>query len=78
MLATIDWDALVTVVWASVLVGVGVTTSYALAILGGLRAIELGRAGRTAEAALYAIVGVAGVLAVIGAVVFGIVVVIQS
>ena len=61
MIASIvDTDALLTVVWASLLAGIGVTAAYGLAILGGMRAIELGRAGRAGEAAIFAMVGVAG------------------
>ena len=73
-LGIIDWDALVTVIWASVAAGVGATAAYGLAILGSARAIELGREGRVGEATLFAIVGVAGVAVVIGAIVFGILV----
>ena len=39
MIATIDWDALLTAVWASVAGGVGVTAAYGFAILGGVRAV---------------------------------------
>jgi hypothetical protein len=74
MLATIDWDALLTAVWASVAGGVGVTAAYGLVILGGVRALDRGRAGRTGGAAVYATVGVLGLLAVLAAIVFGIVV----
>jgi hypothetical protein len=72
--AIIDWDALLTVVWASVAAGVGVTAAYGLAILGATRAVELSRDGRAGEAVLFGIVGVAGALTVIAAIVFGIVV----
>jgi hypothetical protein len=72
--AIIDWDALLTVVWASVAAGVGVTGAYGFAILGATRAVELSRDGRAGEAVLFGIVGVAGALAVIVAIVFGIVV----
>jgi hypothetical protein len=72
--AIIDWDALLTVVWASVAAGVGVTAAYGLAILGAARAVELSRDGRAGEAVLFGIVGVAGGLAVIAAIVVGIVV----
>ena len=72
--AIIDWDALLTVVWASLATGIGVTAAYGFAILGGTRAIDLGRAGRVGEAALYAIVGVLGVGAVCAGIAFGIVV----
>jgi hypothetical protein len=75
MIASIvDTDALVTVVWASFVAGVGVTGAFGFAILGGVRALELGREGRVGEAAILGVVGVLGVATVIAAVVFGIVV----
>jgi hypothetical protein len=73
-LAIVDWDALLTVVWASVVAGVGVTAAFGFAILGATRAVDLSRDGRTGEAALFGVVGVAGVAAVIAAIAFGIVV----
>ena len=76
MIASIvDTDALLTVVWASLLAGIGVTAAYGLAILGGVRAIELGRSGRAGEAAIFALVGVAGAATTIAAIVYGIIVV---
>jgi hypothetical protein len=75
MIASIvDTDALLTVVWASLVAGVGVTAAFGFAILGGVRAHELGREGRVAEAAIFGAVGALGVAAVIAAIVFGIVV----
>jgi hypothetical protein len=74
MLAVIDWDALLTVIWASLLAGIGVTAAYGLAILGATRAVELGRAGRVGEAAVYAVLGAVGLATVLAAIVFGIVV----
>lgn len=74
MIATIDWDALLTVVWASAAAGIGVTVAYGLAILGTTRAVDLGRAGRAGEAAVYALVGLCGGLGVLAAIVFGILV----
>jgi hypothetical protein len=70
----VDWDALLTVVWASVAAGVGVTAAYGLVILGITRAVELGRQGRAAEALLFAVVGAVGIVTVIGAIALGIVV----
>jgi hypothetical protein len=64
----------VTVVWASLLAGIGVTAAYGFAILGGVRALELGRAGRPGEAVIFAVICVLGVATTIGAIVFGIVV----
>jgi hypothetical protein len=74
MLAVVDWDALWTVVWASLVAGIGVTAAFGFAILGGTRAVELGRDGRVAEAALFGAVGVVGLVTVLGAIAFGIVV----
>jgi hypothetical protein len=70
----VDWDALLTVLWASVAAGVGVTAAYGFAILGGTRAVDLGREGRLGEAVLFGVVGAVGIVAVIAAIVFGIVV----
>jgi hypothetical protein len=74
VIATVDWDALWTVVWSSLLAGTGVTAAYGLVILGGTRALERGREGRAGHAAVYAVIGLAGVTIVIAAIVFGIVV----
>ena len=53
MIATIvDWDALLQVIWVSLVAGVGVTAAYGFAILGASRALESGRDGRPAEAAV--------------------------
>jgi hypothetical protein len=70
----VDWDALLTVVWASVAAGVGVTAAYGLVILGTTRAVDLGRQGRAGEALLFAVVGAVGIVTVIGAIALGIVV----
>ena len=70
--ALADWDALRTVVWASLAAGIGATAAYGFAILGAARAMELGREGRIGEAVLFGVVGVAGLLAVIASIGFGI------
>lgn len=73
MIASIvDTEALLTVVWVSLLAGIGVTAAYGFAILGAVRALELGRAGRAGEAAIFGVVGVLGVATTIAAIVFGI------
>ena len=75
MIATVvDWDAILQVIWVSLLSGVGVTAAWAFALLGWTRALEYGRDGRVGEAAIYGVVGVAGLAIVLGAVVFGILV----
>jgi hypothetical protein len=70
----VDWDALLQVIWVSLLAGVGVTAAWGFALLGSTRALEMGRDGRVGEAAIYAVIGVAGFLAVVAAIVFGIVI----
>ncbi len=75
MIATIvEWDALLQVIWVSLLTGVGVTAAYGFALLGLNRALEYGRAGRSGEAALYGVVGAVGFAIVVAAIVFGIVI----
>jgi hypothetical protein len=70
----VDWDALLQVIWVSLVAGVGVTAAWGFALLGSTRALEMGREGRVAEATVYAVVGVAGFVAVVAAIVFGIVI----
>lgn len=74
IVAIIDWGALLTVVWASLVAGIGATAAYGFTILGATRALDLGREGRVGEATVYALIGVAGMAAVVAAIVFGIVV----
>jgi hypothetical protein len=70
----VDWDALLTVVWASVAAGIGVTAAYGFVILGTIRAVDLSREGRVGEAVLFGVVGAVGIVTVFAAIVFGIVV----
>jgi hypothetical protein len=72
--AIVDGGALIEVVWVSVACGLGVTAAYAVAIFGGSRAVELRRDGRAAESAIFAVVGLVAFLAVLAAIVVGIVV----
>ena len=72
--AVVDWDALLQVIWVSLVAGVGVTAAWAFAIVGGTRWVENGRNGRGGAAVVYAGVGVAGFAAVVAAIVFGIVI----
>lgn len=70
----IDWNALLEVLWASLLGGVGVTAAFALAILGATRAVYLRRDGHVLAAGAYGALMVLGTVAVIAAVVFGVLV----
>jgi hypothetical protein len=71
--AIVDTDALLQVIWTSLVAGLGVTAAYGLAIVGGTRALELGRVGRTRKAVAYGVVGAVSAVAVAGAIVAGIV-----
>ena len=70
----IDWDALLNVLWASVLGGVGVTAVFALAILGATRAVYLRRDGHVLAAGAYAALMLIAGVVVVGALVFGVLV----
>lgn len=75
MIATVvDWDAIVQVIWVSLVAGVGVTAAWGVALLGSTRAIETGRDGHLAVAAVYAVMGGLALAVVVGAIVFGIVI----
>ena len=74
MIATVvDTGDLLHVIWVSLVAGIGVTSAFGFAILGGTRAVELGRDKRVGEAVLFGCVAVAGTAVVVGAVVGGIV-----
>ena len=75
MIASIvDTGDLLEVVWVSLAAGIGVTAIYGIAIFGATRALDLDRAGRSAEATLFGALGAVAAAAVVGAVVVGIVV----
>ena len=75
MIATVvDTGDLLEVIWVSLVAGIGVTAAFGLAIVGSTRAMELGRAGRPAEAVLFGAMGVVAMAAVLVAIVYGIVV----
>ena len=72
--SVVDGDALLQVLWASLVAGVGVTGAFGVALLGTVRALDLGRHGRPVEAAIFAVVGLVALAVVLAALVFGIVV----
>jgi hypothetical protein len=69
---------LLQVVWVSLLAGIGVTATYALAILGGTRAVDLSRSGRGAEALVFGAMCVLALATVAAATVLGIVVMVNK
>ena len=72
--AIVDGEALLQVVWASLLAGVGVTGVFGIAIVGAARALDMSRAGNPAGAAVYGAIGMLAAAVVVAAIVFGIVV----
>ena len=75
MIATVvDWDAILQVIWVSLVAGVGVTAAWGIALLGSTRALETGREGRVGAAAVYAAIGALALATVVAAIVFGIVI----
>lgn len=74
MIATIvDTADLWQVVWVSLAAGIGVTGAFGLVILGGSRAMDLGRDGHAGLALLYGAVCGLALTTVAAAIVFGIV-----
>lgn len=72
--SVIDWAALLNVLWASLLGGVGVTAVFSLTLLGATRAGDLRRDGRAAAATAYAVLSAVAGVVVLAALVFGVVV----
>jgi hypothetical protein len=65
---------LLQVIWVSLAAGIGVTASYAFAILGGARAVDLTRSGRSGEAVVFGVLCALALAVVAAAVVYGIVI----
>jgi hypothetical protein len=75
MIATIvDWDALLKVVVASLVAGIGVTTTFSLAILGATRLTDARRDERRRDVVVFSAVGGACLALTLAAVIVGIVV----
>ena len=69
----VDWAALLDVVWVSLLGGVGVTSAYALVILGMTRAVDMRRDGHPAAAGAYVALAAVAFAVGVAAVVLGII-----
>jgi hypothetical protein len=68
----VDTSALLNVVWASLLAGVGGTAAFSVAIVGATRYADMRRSGRVVEAWMFAALGGVGLAMVLGAIVFGV------
>jgi hypothetical protein len=74
----VDWAALLDVLWASVVGGVGVTGAFAIAILGTTRAAEQRRNGNALAAGAYGALAAMAFAAVVVAVALGILFITQK
>ncbi|HZI91792.1 MAG TPA: hypothetical protein VFD31_09235 [Thermoleophilaceae bacterium] len=74
----VDWGAVLEVIWASLLAGVGVTAIFSVGVLGASRAVESRRGGHGAAAGAYAVLTLLAFVAVAAAMAFGIVVMTQK
>ena len=72
--SVVDGEALLQVVWASLLAGVGVTGVFGIALVGATRAFDMSRQGNPAGAVIFGAMGVLAAAVVVAAIVFGIVV----
>ena len=78
MIAAINVDALLELVWAAPLAVIAVTVSWGLVVNGVTRALEARRDGRVAAAGVYAVVAIAGAALFAAAVVVGLLIMISK
>jgi hypothetical protein len=75
--AVVDVGALLETVLAATVAGLGVTTTFSLAILGASGSVDARRNGQRLQSAAYAALAVLGVLATLAAIGFGLVVMVR-
>jgi hypothetical protein len=75
VIAAIDTDALLELVWAAPLAVLTVTVAFGMVVHGTTRAIESSREGRSLEAGLHGLVALVGATLFLAAVVFGLIIV---
>lgn len=73
--AAINGAALLRMVYASVLAGIGIVVVFSFTILGAIRSTDMRRDGRSGVAAAYAALATVGLLLTAGIVVLGLVLV---
>jgi hypothetical protein len=76
--SVVDGHALVEVIWASLVAGIGVTIAACVAIVGGTRFADARREGDAIGAAAFGALAAVGIAAIGAAVVLGIVVMTQK
>jgi hypothetical protein len=78
MIATIDTDALLELMWAAPLAVATVTIAYGMLVNGTVRALEARRDRRTLAAGGFAVLAVLGAALFAAAIVFGLVVMVSK
>ena len=78
MIAEIDTDALLELVWAAPLAVLAVTVSWGLVINGVTRSAEARREGRAGAAGAYAVVAIVGAALFTTAVVLGLIIMLSK
>lgn len=78
MIAAINTEALLALMWAAPLAVLTVTVAYGLVINGVTRAAEARRDGRAAAAGMYGALAVAGAALFLAAVAFGLIIMISK
>ena len=77
-MAAVDFHALWTVRWSSLLAGVGVTVLFSVVMVGWVRAMEASRAGQRTSATLYGALAVLMAALFAAAVVLGVTVMLRK
>ena len=77
-MAAVDFHALFTVLWSSLLAGVGVTVLFSFVILGWSRAAEARREGQTGAATAFTAMAVMALLVFAAAVAFGVTIMLRK
>ena len=76
MIAAVEWDKLLEVVWVSLAAGVSAMVLFSLVVFGSSRAAEARRGGHNPAA--YAVLAVVGLSAFLGIVVLALVVILNK
>jgi hypothetical protein len=76
--AIVDWSALGEVIGVSLVVGVGVTAVFSVAVLGAVRSVDSARDGRPLAAGAYGTLALVAVAGCFAAIVFGIVLMVSK
>ena len=76
MIAAVEWDLLIEVVYQSLLAGIGVSVLFSLVVFGSSRAAEARREG--GNPAIYGVLAAVMLLAFLGTVVVGLAVILNK